>query len=141
MINRKFQNTSHRHEFWSHFHKMLEISKYIDQCGYCGKKMIWMKDMEAYECPDYRKDKEHHFYFLRNETEFEVQGKWHNKQGKAYNEENAEIEIQYWDNKQDTKTKKLKSSFKAYNKKYVKEEVLYATTTPLDMTTLNRKGL
>lgn len=28
MINRKFQNTSQRHEFWSHFHKMLEISKY-----------------------------------------------------------------------------------------------------------------
>jgi len=108
--------------------------------------LLFNENKEEYKYPKLltiiiKKEKEPHFHFLKNETEFEVQGKWHNKQGKAYNEKNAEIEIQYWDNEQDTKTKKLKSSFKAYNKKYVKEEVLYATTTPLDMTTLNRKGL
>lgn len=83
-----------------------------------------------------KKEKEHNFHFLKNETEFEVQGRWHNKKGKTYNEENAEIEVQYWDNKEEIKTKKLKNAFILYNKKYVKEEILYVTTTPLDMTTI-----
>jgi len=108
--------------------------------------LLFTANKEEYKYPKLltiiiMKEKEHNFNFLKNETEFEVQGKWHNKKGKLYNEENAEIEIQYWDNKQDTKTNKLKTLFKTYNKKYVKEESLYATTTPLDMTTLNQKGL
>jgi hypothetical protein len=86
-----------------------------------------------------RKDKEHHFHFLRNETEFEVQGKWRNNKHKLYSEENSEITVQYFDDDNNTKTKELKKYLEDYNKKYVKEEVLYTTTTPLEMTSLTNK--
>jgi len=84
-----------------------------------------------------RKDKEHFFHFLKMETEFEVFGKWHNKKQKVFEEDNSEIEIQYFDDDCHTKTKKLKSLLKSYNKNYIKEEVLYSTTTPLEMTSLD----
>ena len=84
-----------------------------------------------------RQDKEHFFHFLKNETEFEIKGKWHNKEHKLFNEENSEIVVQYFDDDKHTKTKQLKKLFENYNKKYVKEDVLYTTTTPLEMTTLN----
>jgi hypothetical protein len=83
-----------------------------------------------------RSDKEHFFHFLKNETEFEVQGKWHSKKGKVFEENNEEITIQYFDDDKGSITKQLKSKFKKYNKRYVKEEVLYTTTTPLEMTSL-----
>jgi small-conductance mechanosensitive channel len=83
-----------------------------------------------------RSDKEHFFHFLKNETEFEVQGKWHSKKGKAFEENNEEITIQYFDDDKGSITKQLKNKFKEYNKRYVKEEVLYTTTTPLEMTSL-----
>ncbi len=36
----------------------------IEQCGYCGKKMIWKKDKGAWECPDFRKEKGKHGFML-----------------------------------------------------------------------------
>jgi hypothetical protein len=83
------------------------------------------------------KKKEPYFHFLKNETEFGVQGQWHSQNShKVFKEKNAEINVIYLDDKDDTVTKKLKTKLNAYNKKYVKEEVLFVTATPLDMTTL-----
>ena len=87
-----------------------------------------------------RKDKEHHFHFLRDETEFKVKGVWQDTtHHKLFKEPNAEIQIQYLDNKKGTVTEKLNKMFKEYNKDYVHEEVLYVTSTPLESTSLNLK--
>jgi hypothetical protein len=89
-----------------------------------------------------RKDKEHFFHFLRDETEFAVKGKWQDVKHKPYHlleEDNVEIQVQYLDNEKDTITKKLDRLFKAYNKEFVREDVLYVTSTPLDKTSLNLK--
>jgi len=83
------------------------------------------------------KEKEPYFNFLKNETEFGVQGQWHShNSNKVFKEKNAEINVIYLDDKDDTVTKKLKTKLNAYNKNYVKEEVLFVTATPLSMTTL-----
>jgi hypothetical protein len=85
-----------------------------------------------------KKDKEHYFNFLRDETEFKVKGVWQDTtHHKLFKEPNAEIQIQYLDNREGTVTKKLNDMFKEYNKDYVKEEVLYVTSTPLESTSLN----
>jgi len=91
-----------------------------------------------------RKDKEHHFHFLRDNTEFFVRGRWkditHKHKPKHFLiEKNAKIEIQYLDNKKGTITRKLKKLFKQYNKNIVKEKVLYVTAEPLEMTSLDLK--
>jgi hypothetical protein len=87
-----------------------------------------------------RKDKEHHFNFLKDDTEWNVKGRWHDKKHKLFKEDNAEITIQYLDNKQGSVTNKLINLFKQYNKEFVKEEVLYVTSTPLDKTSLDLKS-
>ena len=84
-----------------------------------------------------RKDKEHYFHFLKDETEFNVQGIWHDKSHKAFKEKNAEIQIQYLDNREGSVSKKLLDLFRQYNKNWVGEDVLYVTSTPLDATSLN----
>ncbi|CAK0755896.1 conserved hypothetical protein [Gammaproteobacteria bacterium] len=84
-----------------------------------------------------RKDKEHHFKFLKDETEFGVQGVWHDKSHKIFKEDNAEIQIQYLDNREGSVSKKLLDLFRQYNKNLVGEDVLYVTATPLDATSLN----
>jgi hypothetical protein len=84
-----------------------------------------------------RKDKEHHFHFLRDETEFKVKGVWQDTHHKLFKEPNAEIQIQYLDNREGTITQKLDNLFKEYNKDYVHEKVLYVTSTPLESTSLN----
>ena len=33
-------------------------------CGFCGKKMIWKEDTKAFECSDYRKDRNNHGFVL-----------------------------------------------------------------------------
>jgi hypothetical protein len=82
------------------------------------------------------KKKEPYFAFIKNETEFEVRGKWHDKKHKLYEEDNAEIEIVYFDDVNETKSKKLMQELKSYNKKCVKEKTLYSTITPLEDTSL-----
>jgi hypothetical protein len=86
-----------------------------------------------------KKKKEHYFHFLRNETEFKVFGIWSNTSHKVFKEDNAEIQIQYLDNKKGTVSGKLNRLFKAYNKDFVDEEVLYVTTSPINKTSLNLK--
>lgn len=87
-----------------------------------------------------KKEKEKEFNFLRDETEFNVKGLWHDKSHKAFKEKNAEIQIQYLDNKDDSVTKKLMNLFEQYNRNWVGEEALYVTSTPLDATSLDLEG-
>lgn len=84
-----------------------------------------------------RKDKEHYFHFLRDETEFNVQGIWQDTHHKLLKEKNAEIQIQYLDNREGSVSRKLLDLFGQYNKNWVGEDVLYVTSTPLDATSLN----
>lgn len=87
-----------------------------------------------------KKNKENHFHFLRDETEFGVQGIWKSTKHhptKTYKENNVEIQIQYLDNNDGSVAKKLDNLFKQYNKNWVNEEVLYVTSTPIDKTSLN----
>lgn len=87
-----------------------------------------------------KKDKEHYFHFLRDETEFSVKGKWQeaiHKPSRLLAEENIEINIQYLDNKKGTITRKLKNLLKGYNQEIVKEKEIYVTSTPLQMTSLD----
>jgi hypothetical protein len=89
-----------------------------------------------------RKDKEHHFHFLRDETEFRVKGRWQDTTHKPHHfieEANAEITVQFLDNKKETVSKKLIKLFEAYNKQKVGEKVLYVTTAPIEETSLNLK--
>jgi hypothetical protein len=88
-----------------------------------------------------KKEKEHYFHFLRDETEFKVKGVWKDVEHKhkIYKENNAEIQIQFLDNEDNTVSTKLKNLFTKYNKSKVKEKVLYVTAEPLDMTSLNLK--
>jgi hypothetical protein len=87
-----------------------------------------------------KKEKEPQFHFLKNETEFNVKGQWHSKSHKIFKEKNAEIMVVYLDDKDGTVTQKLNKKLRSYNQNYIKEEALYSTTTPLDMTTLDLKG-
>lgn len=87
-----------------------------------------------------KKEKEPQFHFLKNETEFNVKGQWHFKSHKIFKEKNAEIMVVYLDDKDGTVTQKLNKKLRSYNQNYIKEEALYSTTTPLDMTTLDLKG-
>jgi hypothetical protein len=82
------------------------------------------------------KKKEPYFHFIKNETEFSVMGKWHDKKHKLYEEENAEIEVVYFDDIDETKSKALMSELNSYNKKCVKEKVLFSTITSLEDTSL-----
>lgn len=82
------------------------------------------------------KEKEHHFNFLKNETEFDVVGRWHNTKGKIYQEENTEINVIFYDDHYHTKSDKLMKELNSYNKKNVKEELLFVTVTPLDETSI-----
>lgn len=83
-----------------------------------------------------KKEKEHHFAFLKNETEFEVSGKWHSKGHKLYEEENSEIEIIFYDDKDNTKSNLLMTKLKDYNKRHIKEQVLYTTISPISKTSI-----
>jgi hypothetical protein len=83
-----------------------------------------------------RKDKEHFFNFLKNETEFEVFGKWHSKKSKVFEEENEEIEVIFYDDKQGTKSNLLISNLKKYNRRYIGEQVLYTRISPIDRTSI-----
>ena len=78
-----------------------------------------------------RKDKAHHFDFLKASTRFNVQGKWNN-----LTEDNVEIQIQYKDTPSEAIGKELMEKLNQYNAIATKEEVLYVRTEPIEETTL-----
>lgn len=77
------------------------------------------------------KDKAHHFDFLKAYTTWKVMGLWDKEK-----ELNAQIDIEFRDNKDECLGNWLMHLLYEYNKKVVKEEILYARTSPIEEGTL-----
>jgi len=78
-----------------------------------------------------RADKAKHFEFLKGYTTWGTKGRWH-----KLDEDNVLIEVQFKDAKDEAVGETLKQAFSAYNKKVVKEDVLYFRTMPIEETSL-----
>jgi len=78
-----------------------------------------------------RKDKAPLFDFLKASTQFQVQGKWHD-----VTEENVEIKISFKDTPNETVGRELMEKLEQYNAVAVKEEKLFAYTSPIEETSL-----
>ncbi|RLE08112.1 hypothetical protein DRZ78_01775 [Candidatus Aerophobetes bacterium] len=72
-----------------------------------------------------------YFEFLKAYTTWRVFGLW---EGEA--EKNLQIDVEFRDNPQECIGNRLMHLLWAYNKKVVKEQVLYARTTPVEEGTL-----
>jgi hypothetical protein len=76
--------------------------------------------------------KAHFFDFLKGYTRLEGTGKW-----RTYaNEDDAIIEIEFRDTPDERVGNRLMELLTAYNKYVVKEDLLYARTTPIEESTL-----
>lgn len=78
-----------------------------------------------------RKDKAHHFDFLKGYTSWGTQGRW-----EKLDESNVLIQVVYKDTKDERIGKKLIKLLKYYNKKVIKEDKLFAITTQLEDTSI-----
>jgi len=76
-------------------------------------------------------DKSPFFDFLKAETKWEVKGRWH-----EYKDDNYLIEVQFMDNKDEGIGNRVIHLLNEYNVRFVKEELLYARTTPIEEGTL-----
>jgi len=77
------------------------------------------------------KEKAHHFEFLKAYTKWPSKGKW-----KELFERNVVFEILYHDRKDEAVGRELMAQLDKYREKVLKEEALYARTTPVEETTL-----
>lgn len=77
--------------------------------------------------------KAHFFDFLKAEskTEWKVAGHW-----KGSKEKNMQIDIEFLDNKKECIGNRLIHLLDTYNKNFVKEDLLYARTVPIEEGTL-----
>jgi tRNA uridine 5-carbamoylmethylation protein Kti12 len=78
------------------------------------------------------KDKSHHLDFLKAYTKWNTVGKWM----ELPNEKNVQIDIQFLDTEKEEVGNRLMKLFKGYNKRVIKEDVLYCRTMPIEETTL-----
>ena len=78
-----------------------------------------------------RKDKAHHFDFLKGYTDWATEGRWG-----GLDENNTLIQVQFKDTPSEKVGKRLKQLLKKYNKAVVKEDVLYFRTLPVEETSL-----
>jgi len=86
-----------------------------------------------------RADKAGHFDFLQAVTEWKAIGKW-KPDGEIEIEPNVAMEVEFMDvPKDECIGKRLIELLKAYNKKVVREDVLYARTVPVEEGTLPRE--
>lgn len=77
------------------------------------------------------KDKALHFDFLKAYTTWKATGLWDKEK-----DLNAQIDIEFRDNAQECLGNRLMHLLYEYNKKVVKEELLYARTAPIEEGTL-----
>ncbi|MBU2534487.1 MAG: hypothetical protein KKB37_17240 [Alphaproteobacteria bacterium] len=83
-----------------------------------------------------RADKAGHFDFLQAVTEWKVIGKW-KPDGAVMIEPNVSMDVEFMDvPKAECIGERLIELLKAYNKKVVREDVLYARTIPVEEGTL-----
>ena len=77
------------------------------------------------------KEKARHFDFLKGYTTWKVTGLWEKEK-----ELNTQIDCEFRDNKDECLGNRLMHLLYDYNKRVVKEEVLYARTSPIEEGTL-----
>lgn len=77
------------------------------------------------------KEKAHHFEFLRAYTTWKVFGLWDTQK-----ELNVQIECEFRDNEDECLGHRLMHLLYEYNRKVVKEQILYARTSPIEEGTL-----
>ena len=80
---------------------------------------------------DVPRSKKKDFEFLKAYTEYPTVGKW-----KQYKDKNLQIEVQFKDAKDEKYGKRLMSLLQKFNKEKLKEEQIYARTTPVEETTM-----
>ena len=76
------------------------------------------------------------FDFLQGKTEWKVRGKWRRPDEGFDIERNVQLDIEFKDAANECIGKRIIDLLKAYNKKTVSEEVLYARTIPIEEGTL-----
>ncbi len=104
--------------------KLLYDSEYQDSLRAFDKELVTVT---------IRQDKSHFFDFLEEHalTNWRTVGIWRKQV-----EPNLQIEIEFRDNKQECLGNRLIHLLFAYNKKEIKEDILYARTTPIEEGTL-----
>ena len=80
--------------------------------------------------------KAHHFDFLTGKTEWKVRGKWKRPDEGFDIEKNVQLDVEFKDAADECVGKRIIELLKAYNKKVVSEELLYARTMPIEEGTL-----
>jgi len=79
------------------------------------------------------KEKARHLDFLKGYTKWNTVGTWE----QYPNEKNVLIEVQFKDTKDERVGNKLMELLERLNRKEIKEEQIYARTTPIEETTLH----
>ncbi len=104
--------------------KLLYDADYFKELGATDRELITIV---------IRQDKAHFFDFLKEHamTNWRTVGIW-----EKLVESNLQIEVEFRDNQQECLGNRLMHLLYAYNKKEVKEQILYARTTPLEEGTL-----
>ena len=80
--------------------------------------------------------KAHLFDFLQGKTEWKVRGKWRRPDNGFDIERNVQLDVEFKDALDECVGKRIIDLLKAYNKKVVAEELLYARTIPVEEGTL-----
>jgi len=76
------------------------------------------------------------FDFLTGKTEWKVRGKWRRPDDGFDIERNVQLDVEFKDAADECVGKRVIELLKAYNKKVVSEELLYARTIPIEEGTL-----
>lgn len=84
------------------------------------------------------KDRAEYFFdFLRAETRWEVRGRWQETPSSPSSEEdNFQIEVEFYDSKDEVVGNRLMHLLYAYNLLFINEFLLYARTSPIEETSL-----
>jgi len=80
--------------------------------------------------------KAYRFDFLEGKAEWKVRGKWRRPDNGFDIERNVQLDVEFKDTSNECIGKRLIELLKAYNKKAVGEELLYARTIPIEEGTL-----
>lgn len=123
-INKKNPMSMSIQEIKDEIVKLLYDSKYQESLRALDKELVTIT---------IRQDKAHFFEFLEKHalTNWRTVGIWRKQV-----EPNLQIEIEFKDNKQECLGNRLIHLLFSYNKKEIKEDVLYARTTPIEEGTL-----
>ncbi|GAI87799.1 unnamed protein product [marine sediment metagenome] len=107
--------------------KLIFDSKIQEACGAGDRELLSVIITQP---------KAHHFDFLQGKTEWKVRGKWRRPDNGFDIEKNVQLDVEFKDSKDEVVGKRVMKLLKAYNKKVVGEELLYARSMPIEEGTL-----